>query len=150
MDTKNPTHNQSVQENTQRQGTPTKPQPVSPVSGGSKEHSPIGGVASEHLQLSPVETSPVIPPEVREAGVEESPDTMKPDIPPEVQQLGVQPVKTAVPTPAQLSNQVVLPTPMNYQQAVTTLKTHKSDESIAWLSMLSKYILEKLGRQKLS
>lgn len=148
MDNKNPVQNQPVQDTMQPQSAPVQ-QPVSPVSGGNKEHAPIGA-GSEHIQVSPVEASPVIPHEVREAGVEESPDTTKPDIPPDVQQLGLQPVKTAVAVPTQLSDQVVIPTPMNYQQAVTTLKEHKADESVAWLSMLSKYILEKLGMQNIS
>ena len=150
MDNKNPVQNQPVQDASQTQVTPIQ-QPANPVSSGNKEHAPIGQAqAGEYVQPSPVEASPIIPHEVREAGVEESPDTMKPDIPPDVQQLGLQPVKTAVALPTQLSDQVVIPTPMSYQQAMTTLKSHKADESVAWLSMLSKYILEKLGMQKAS
>lgn len=148
MDTKNPAQDQPVQDTAQVQTTPIQ-QPFQPVSGGNKEHAPLGVAApSEHLRPAAVEASPAIPKEVRDAGVEESPDTTKPDIPPDAQKLGVQPVKTAVPVPTTLSDQPVVPTPMNYQQAMTTLKTHKADESVAWLSMLSKYILEKLGMQK--
>jgi hypothetical protein len=128
------------------------PQPVSPVSGGHKEYAPIP-VRTEAVSHSPAESSPQIPNELRELGIEASPDTAKPDISPAAQQAGVQPVKTAAPVltaPSAAQPAAVLPTPMSYQQAVTNLKAHKSDESVSWLSMLSKYVLEKIGMQNAS
>ena len=130
----------------QQPAVQTNHQSVSPISSGHKEHAPIGGRASEHLQASPVESAPAIPTEVAEY-VSESPDSFRPDVPADAKQVGVTPVKTAVPVPTKLSDTPVLPTPMTYQQAVTNLKSHKANESITWLSMLSKYILAKLGMQ---
>lgn len=125
------------------------PPPGMPVSGGNKEQGPIGSMRTEYVAPAPAETVPQIPQELAELGIETSPDTDKPEVPPAAQQVGVQPVKTAIPVQTESQGTVVInqavPTPLTYQQAVTTLKAHKADESISWLSMLSKYILEKLG-----
>ena len=136
------------------QSVPTQNPPVQPVAqqpvssiGGSKEHAPVPA-RTEYVSPAPVETIPQISQELKDLGIEESPDTHKPDVPPDVRQMGVTPVKTATPVTLTPQDQVTLPTPVSYQQAVSNLKSHKADESISWLSMLSKYVLERLGMQR--
>jgi hypothetical protein len=130
----------------------TAAQPVTPISGGNKEHAPISTGRSEYMAVSPAETVPHIPQELRELGIEESPDTAQPDVSAAARAAGVQPVKTAVPVSTTPQGIVQIqtgpvPTPFDLQQATVNLKSHKADESITWLSMLSKYILEKIGWQ---
>jgi hypothetical protein len=128
---------------------PHTPQPVSiPAGGGSKEQGPAS-MRMEYVTPAPVESVPQIPQELADLGIEVSPDTDKPDVPQDAQQVGVQPVKTATPVTTVPQGTVTVdpavPTPVTYQQAALNLKSHKADESITWLSMLSKYIIEKLG-----
>jgi hypothetical protein len=154
MDTTNTTQTPPVQ-NTQpspaaQPDQPAQPAqqmpPVAPVSGGHKEHAPIGRV-SEYVQRHHTETTPDLPSEVKEAGVDAVITPVQPHIPQELKELGITESGDAVPVPVEPSGQVSLPTPMSYQQAVTNVKTHKTDDSVRWLAMLSKYVLEKLGMQ---
>lgn len=127
------------------------PVPVQPVSGGNKEHAPITQ-RSEYLAPAPAESVPHIPQELSELGIEVSPDTDRPDIPPDATQAGVKPVKTATPVATAPQGVVTVPAleaqaPFTSQQTTQNLKSHKADESITWLSMLSQYILAKIGWQ---
>ena len=131
-------------------------QPAQQISyGGNKEHGPVGTASVDRVQAAPVEAVPHIPEELRELGIEDSPNPHTPTVPNDARQAGVTPVKTAVPVTTVTSTdpivpQAQIPTPVNYQQAMQNLREHKADESISWLSMLSKYILEKLGMEKVA
>ena len=122
-------------------------QPVSPISGGNKEHGPVGRV-SEYVTPHHTEVAPTIPQEVREAGVEPIESVEQPNVPQEAKQAGVEPAKESV--PVTFSDQPVasvLPTPMNYPEAVKEIQGNPAN-SKTWLGMLSKYVLEKFGMQK--
>lgn len=131
---------------TQAPSTPVQ-QPVSPISGGNKEQGPIGRV-SEYVAPHHTEAPPDIPQEVREAGVESVPSSEHVQISQEIKQVGVQPAKESV--PVIINDQPVapvLPTPMNYPEAVKETHGNPSN-SKTWLGMLSKYVLEKFSMQK--
>ncbi len=157
MDTNTSTQNIAVDTAlpTQSQTDTAKqqPEPVAPVSIGNKEHGPIGQVR-EYVSPHPAEASPELPPDVKEAGVEVVPSHEQPSIPEEARDAGVRPAKDAVPVsfepqttlePTQPS--VQLPTAMNYEEAKKESSGNPGN-SKTWLAMLSKYVLEKFGMEK--
>lgn len=160
MDTTNRTQSASPatdQSQAQSQGnqsisTPQTPQPIS-ISGGNKEHGPISaGNVAEYVTPHPTEAAPELPPEVVDAGVEQSVNAETPRVPEEVKQAGVTTAKESTPmTLSQATPQIQttpLPTPMNYEEAKKEIHQGNPNNSRTWLGMLSKYVLEKFGMQK--
>lgn len=162
MDTKNPTQQdpttpistvQQINDQQPAQQVPQPQQPSSPISGGNKEHGPIGsGKVAEYVAPHPSEATPELPQEVKEAGVEASPNVEQPGIPEEAKQAGVSHAKETVPVTvsdqAPTPQPVQLPTPMNYEEAKKEVSQGNPTNSKTWLGMLSKYVLEKFGMQK--
>ena len=109
------------------------PVPPNAMSGPMKEFGPPSAPPTELVM--PTEAAPDIPQEVKEAGVEESPNTEQPNIPQQVQQTtGIQPAHEAVPVPTAPSDTIQLPMPEI--DAVETIKKHKVIDSIRWLATL--------------
>lgn len=127
-------------------------EPEHPVSGGSPELGSVSAAVEapveEFIQLG--ETSPEIPEEVKEVGVEVTPQTENPDISNEVQQAtGIEPAKDAVPVPTAPSGMVQLPNmPMDEVTAVQAMRTGKTNESRRWLATLVTFLFgqEKRGQ----
>lgn len=108
--------------------------PQVPISGPSKEGSPIVSQPinqeSNPVQLS--EQEPVLSPEVKEAGVENVVQTDEVQVSSELKEAGVEPTKTAVPHPTSPSGAVSLS--MTEEEAAGNIKTNSPDSSIRWLS----------------
>ncbi len=117
------------------------PTPPNAMSGPLKEFGPTVAAPVAEV-LTPSDVEPDIPQEVKEAGVEASPNTEQPKIPQQVQQLtGIKPVSDAVPVPTAPSDTIQLPMPE--PEAEQVIKTKKVADSIRWLATL---ILEQAKR----
>ncbi len=136
------------QQGTQGQGVSQTPQNIqqgtvvtqlqSPVGSSAKEVLPVasGEPASSSEQfIQPTETSPSIPKEVAEAGVEAVVNQEAPRLTLEDQKAGVVPAKESVPVPREPSGIVQLSTTM--QATKQALKKQKNPKnSIMWLLTL--------------
>lgn len=110
------------------------PTPPNAMSGPLKEFGPTLAAPVAEV-LTPSDAEPDIPQEVKEAGVEASPNTEQPNISPQVQQLtGIKPVSDAVPLPTAPSDTIQLPMPE--PEAEQLIKTKKVADSIRWLATL--------------
>jgi hypothetical protein len=109
------------------------PTPPNAVSGPLKEFGPSVAVPAEIVM--PTDVEPDIPQEVKEAGVEASPNTEQPKISQSVQHAtGIQPAHDAVPVPITPSDMIKLP--MAEADAVQIIKTRSVAEAIRWFATL--------------
>ncbi len=107
--------------------------PPNAVSGPLKEFGPSVAVPAEIIM--PTDVEPDIPQEVKEAGVEASPNTEQPNISQAVQHItGIQPARDAVPVPVTPSTTIQLP--MAEADAVQIIKTRSVAEAIRWFATL--------------
>ncbi len=145
------------------QSQTTLPQPEAPISVPQKEAEPTYADTmgkspitqnievpnslpnqTEYIKPSGAETSPIIPPEVAEHGVEAVLDHEKPKITPEHKQVGIEPAKEAVPVVTQPQGTVQLP--MSEEDALNTIKTTSASESKHWLAVLVEKAYKHLRR----
>lgn len=145
--TKQNSQDQPVVSQVQPQQNPVQqvPTPQQPISGPHKEMGPtVEAPVVEYVSPAGHEVEPVLAPEVKEAGVESSPNIEKPQITEQQQKAGLQPAPEVTPVIAsQQTNTIQLP--YTYPQVQQKIKATKEDESAHWLMMLYKFILEKSG-----
>ncbi len=129
--------------------TPQAPSaPVGVAGGSNKEAAPISidiSKPSESL-IRPSEAEPQLHPEVKEAGVEVSPNHEVPSLTYDDKQAGLTHAKEVTPVATEPSGLVNMPfpTPMTLQQAETVIKTDRNTaDSKLWLGTL----IRKLFRQ---
>ncbi len=126
MDTSLPIQTTSDDQNAQQP-------PTQPVGSVAKEQGPLG--VSEFIKPSGAESTPVIPPEVAEHGVETVTDYEKPQLTQEHKEVGIHEAKESVPVSTQPTGSVQLP--MTEEEARQTVKMHKKvSDSILWLAAL--------------
>jgi hypothetical protein len=120
-------------------------QPVSQqyVSGGNKEHAPIGQ-PREAIQVTHTEQAPDIAEDVKEAGVEASQPTEVIRLPEEAKQVGVMPAKESVPVTTEPTGAIAIPTPVPPAQAAEEAKGDTM-ESRTWQATIILRVLKKLG-----
>lgn len=127
---------------------PVSQQPAvpAPVSLPHREAGPGLGRMSEFVQ--PANPEPVLAPEVKEAGVEVSPDLEQPQIPVAVAQAGVQPAKAAVPIQPVTGAKVeyITDAPFTQEVAQKVEKSKRASDSIRWLAT---FLLKQIKRVKL-
>lgn len=124
-----------------------QPAPVAPmgaVSGPNKETSPL--TRSSEPLIRPSEEEPQLSSEVKEAGVEVSPNPEVPNLTYEDKKAGLSHAKESTPVATEPSGlvQAPFPTPMTLVQAEEVIKKDKNtNDSKLWLSTL----IRKLFRQ---
>jgi hypothetical protein len=128
----------------QSQSQPQQAQTPQPVSGPAKEHAPIETAPSEYMQ--PTERMPELHPIVKEAGVEQSPDTERVQLTSEQLQAGVNHAKDALAHPTEPSGSVQLP--MTQTQVIESKKADTVTNPKRWLAELTEYVMKKLQMQK--
>ncbi len=112
-----------------------------PLSGSQKEHAPLEAPIAEYVK--PTEVEPVLHPEVKEVGVEASPNLEHPNLTEEHQRLGIEYAKESV--PVSLSKTSGTNLPYNPEQIAMLKKTTHKDDSKHWLVILTEYLLKKLS-----
>jgi hypothetical protein len=112
----------------------------------AQSHAPVapqGAVSGPQKEYAPVRNEPIvrpsipevaIAPEIKEHGVEQSPDPHTPTVSPPAKQAGVEVAKEATPPPVSPSGKVQLP--MTVEQAQQLKKTKSWKDSIFWLAEL--------------
>lgn len=120
-----------------------------PISGPHKEMSPVvteAPVQEYVAPSSPQEIEPVLPPEVKEAGVEAVTNNEFPKLSEEDRKAGIAPAPEATPvTDVSQQHSVQLPSPLQVEQ---TIKTTTVQDSAHWHATLLKYLLARLGVKK--
>ncbi len=122
-----------------------------PVSGQHKEMGPVARVTveaplGEYLAASPQEAEPIIPSEVKEAGVELSPNVETPQIKKEEERAGIEASAPNIPvTAVSGKNNIEFP---STEELTQQIKNTSSSDSAHWSAVLMEYILKKLGRNK--
>lgn len=105
-----------------------------PVSLPQKEQTPISAKLTSEVSeiIEASEKEPVVPPEVREAGVEQVPDKLT--LTDEHKALGIEHAGESTPAHTQLLGTVKLP--MSEEEALKTIKTTSNTDSKHWLAVL--------------
>lgn len=112
-----------------------------PVSGPQKEHAPIETSVAEYIK--PTQEEPLLQPEVKEVGVEVSPNLEHPSLTEEHQSLGIEYAKESVPVAFPKKSSIQLPHTL--EQTAMLKKTTNKDDSKHWLLTLAEYLLKKLA-----
>lgn len=118
-------------------------QPVSTP--GNKEHAPVATTTNEapaEVTVSHVEQVPKIPDELKELGVEASPEVKEQEEPKKVEFVPVAPEPT--PAPESVKQEPVMQAPMTVEQAMVTSKSGSVWNSARWLATAILYQLKKL------
>lgn len=118
-----------------------KPQePDNPVGGMGKE---MGPIAEYIAPASPHEIEPVLPTEVKEAGVESVSQQETPKVTDDQKKLGVTLAPAEI--PVSMSSSMAIQIPYTYPQLQQKVKETPVDDSGHWLAVLYTFILERLG-----
>ncbi len=108
-------------------------EPDNPVSPSGKEFGPTTPASvKEYIQPSQPEVT--LSEEVKEAGVQPSPNTSQPALPPQQKHPQITLAKESV--PVQTNPQGVIQLPMQEDRAIEVIKTNKPMESVRWLATL--------------
>ncbi len=122
--------------------------PVAPVVAPAVPVSvPVGG--KEHASMPMAEAQPsqpevIVPEVVKAAGVESHPNPEVIQLTPEQKQTGMEAAKEATPLP----QMPTLHLPIPEEKVVTILKMPNPKNSVTWLALLIKKILDKQRRKK--
>ncbi len=130
-----------LQESKNQEGSSSLSSAQYPVSGPLKEHAPLETPSVEYIK--PTEVEPTLHPEVKEAGVEISPNLDRPPLTDEHQRLGIENAKESIPVSVSQTPSAQLP---YTQEQIEMLKKNTSkDDSKHWLVILIEYLSKKLS-----
>ncbi len=123
--------------------------PIDAVSSGNKEHAPVSTDGVD-VVLKPTEVPPILHPEVKAIGVEQTPNhTQQVQLTPAQVAVGITPAASATPAPTQLSGNLVLPMTEAKAEEIKKSKLPIT-EAVRWLAELVIEQVKKAHQQIMS